>query len=193
MWTMRELEQGDLEPLRHFTDREIGAGYYSAEELTDIFARSGAAGVMCSLVLINQDGEIGAVRFSYPPGTWDHGKGHGLHPEKWPHAQNQTGYFQSLFIAANLQGQGWGGKLSLASLDRLKKTGAKGVVCHSWMESPNNSSTKYLLKLGFQVVAEHPLYWKDVDYNCTRCLRPPCQCTALEMYLDLEKNPERTA
>jgi GNAT superfamily N-acetyltransferase len=130
------------------------------------------------------------MRLTYPPGQWEHGKGHGLEPRKWPHAISETGYFQSLFLASDLQGHGWGGKISQAALAILKETGAKGVVCHSWKESPNNSSTRYLLKLGFTPVADHPLYWKDVDYNCTRCLKPPCQCTAQEMYLDLERNHE---
>jgi len=189
MLTIRELRREDLEPLRRFTDREIGVGYYSADELETIFERSSKNGIMCSLVLVDDHGELGAVRFTYPPGQWESGKGQGLQPAKWPHAKEETAYFQSLFISARLQGQGWGGKLSKESLKLLRQVGAKGVVCHSWKESPNNSSTKYLLKLGFVAVADHPLYWKDVNYNCTRCLKPPCQCTAQEMYLDLERTP----
>lgn len=187
MLQIRELQRGDLEPLRQFTDREIGAGYYSAAELSQIFERSTKNGQMYSLVLSDENGEINAVRFTYPPGQWEQGKGKGLNPEKWPHPKSETAYFQSLFVAAKLQGQGWGGQLSVAAIARLREIGTKGVVCHSWKESPNNSSTKYLQKLGFQKIADHPLYWKDVDYNCTLCLKPPCQCTAQEMYLDLER------
>jgi len=29
-------------------------------------------------------------------------------------------------------------------------------------------------------VIEHPLYWIDVDYECTRDGKP-CRCTAIEM------------
>lgn len=190
MYTVRPMKKADLEAVRRFTDREIGAGYYSAQELEEIFNRSQKNGVMCSLVLDRGEGEIGGVRISYPPGNWESGKGKGLHPEKWPHSKDETAYFQSLFLAGDLQGQGWGGKLSQAALKILKDSGAKGVVCHSWKESPNNSSTKYLLKLGFMTIADHPLYWKDVNYNCTRCLKPPCQCTAQEMYLDLERTAQ---
>lgn len=184
------MKSEDIPAIKRFTDREIGAGYYSTDELRDVFNRSQKDGVMYSLVLENEAGEICGMRLTYPPGQWEHGKGHGLLPEKWPHAISETGYFQSLFLAADLQGHGWGGRISQAALAILKETGAKGVVCHSWKESPNNSSTRYLLKLGFTPIADHPFYWKDVDYNCTRCLKPPCQCTAQEMYLDLERNHE---
>jgi predicted N-acetyltransferase YhbS len=187
MLSIRELRRGDLEPLRHFTDREIGAGYYSAAELDAIFERSRKDGTMYSLLLCDEGGAIQGVRFTYPPGQWSRGKGQGLNPALWPHEKSETGYFQSLFLAGKLQGQGWGGKLSREAIRLLRSAGAKGVVCHSWKESPNDSSTKYLAKLGFEKIADHPLYWKDVDYNCTRCLKPPCRCTATEMYLDLEK------
>jgi hypothetical protein len=188
MFHVRPMESRDLTAIREFTDREIGAGYYSASELEDIFKRSQMNGIMCSLLLVDARDAVVGIRFTYPPGQWVHGKGNGLEPHKWPHGLKDTAYFQSIFLSNKVQGDGWGAKISMQSLERLREVGAKGVVCHSWKESPNNSSTRYLLKLGFQAVAEHKLYWKDIDYNCTRCLKPPCQCTAQEMYLDLERN-----
>lgn len=184
---IRPFRQDDLEAIKDFTDREIGAGYYSLQELKDIYARSEKSNVMCSLLLENEQGEILGVRISYPPGKWKHGKGKGLCPEKWPQSAADTAYFQSLFISNDLQGQGWGGKISKEALFKLREVGAKGVVCHSWKESPNDSSTRYLKKLGFELIAEHHEYWKAVDYRCTRCGEPPCLCTAQEMYLDLNK------
>ncbi len=204
IFSIEPFSESDLPKLKQFTDQAIGEGYYSDEELRDIFKRSfgpgagsggGSAGEpkMCSLLLKSKaasgaspdDSEILGVRFTYPPGNWNHGKGRGLNPEKWPHALKDTAYFQSLFLSEKIQGQGWGSKLSEASIAVLKSIGAKGVVCHSWKESPGNSSSKYLLKMGFKPLAEHPLYWSEVDYNCTRCLKPPCQCTAIEMYYEI--------
>lgn len=193
------LEHSDLKALKAFTDQTIGAGYYSEAELEDIFKKSTATNsegrsFMCSLLLrdASAGGSTGAilgVRFSYPPGNWNKGKGSGkdggLNPAAWPHPISETGYFQSLFLSDKVQGQGWGSRLSFASIEVLKNAGARGVVCHSWKESPFNSSSKYLEKMGFQKIAEHPLYWQHVNYNCTRCLKPPCQCTAVEMYLDI--------
>ena len=196
------LEYSDLKELKIFTDREIGEGYYSEKELEEIFEKSSGADrngkpLMCSLLLREEakthkvadtlaeaPGEICGTRFTYPPGKWSRGKGEGLNPSKWPRSLDQTGYFQSLFLSHGVQGHGWGAKLAYASIEVLKKAGAAGVVCHSWKESPNNSSLKYLEKMGFKKIAEHPLYWQHVNYNCTRCLKPPCQCTAVEMYLE---------
>lgn len=201
---MVPLRLEDLGRLKEFTDCKIGAGYYSDSEIEDIFRRSTPTTTtpeadlslpsdqqkMCSF-LLKKDGEILGVRFSFPPGRWSHGKGHGenfgLTPAKWPFAMNETGYFQSLFLDDRVQGQGWGARLSEKSAEVLRAAGAKGIVCHSWKESPGGSSTKYLLKMGFQPITEHPLYWQHVDYNCTRCLKPPCQCTAIEMYYEIPR------
>ncbi len=187
MHAIQPLQEANLSGLRQFTDREIGAGYYSAVEIEEIFQRSQKNGVMFTLILTSQAGEILGVRITYPPGQWQKGKGQGLKPELWPHSLQDTAYFQSLFLAESIRGQGWGGNLSTAALKILKTAGTLGVVCHAWKESPQNSSARYLQKLGFTTIAEYPDYWKDVPYNCTRCLKPPCRCTAVEMYLDLEK------
>ncbi|MGE3972927.1 MAG: GNAT family N-acetyltransferase [Bdellovibrionales bacterium] len=181
------LRWEDLEAVQAFTDAEIGKGYYSRKELEEIFQKSSSQEVMCSFVLKNPEQKIKGVRITYPAGKWEKGKGSGLTVQAWPYPLENTAYFQSLFLSADLQGEGWGGKLSRHSLETLKKLNTKGVVCHSWKESPNDSSTRYLKKLGFNVVKEHLHYWKDVDYNCTRCLKPPCLCTAQEMYLEIDQ------
>ena len=187
MLHIRPMRVQDIDALRSFTDEAIGTGYYSLEEVTDILRRSTSGESVLTLILEDDRGKIRGVRITYPPGQWSHGKGNGLTPQRWPHRLEETAYFQSLFLADEVQGQGWGGKLSQRAIELLKeKTPARGIVTHSWKESPNNSSTKYLLKLGFQPINEYPGYWKDVDYNCTRCLKPPCLCTATEMYLDFK-------
>lgn len=188
---IRSITRSDLEALREFTDLAIGKGYYSLSELEDVLERSrgveaGGSPQICSLLLKSGEDIVG-VRFTYAPGRWDHGKGRGLNPMKWPHGLRDTAYFQSLFLADEIRGRGWGRKLSEASIEILKKIGARGVVCHAWKESPFNSSLKYLEKMGFEKIAEHPLYWSHVNYDCTRCLRPPCRCTALEMYYEIQE------
>src|SRR5437868_6817107 len=132
MFKIRPMKKEDISAIKRFTDREIGEGYYSVQALSDVYQRSQAARVMCSLVLEDSNGEIAGMRLTYPPGKWEHGKGRGLEPAKWPHSLNETAYFQSLFLASKLQGLGWGGKMSKQALAILKDIGAKGVVCHSW-------------------------------------------------------------
>ncbi len=186
---IRPLTLEDLPAVKSFTDRAIGDGYYSLPELEKIHQQSlFHAGQkdqkMLTLVLSTPEKQIFGVRITYPPGQWSHGKGKGLNPGSWPHPLSETAYFQSLFIDPELTAHGWGKKLSLKAMEALLQIHAKGIVCHSWKESPHDSSGRYLRGLGFQVIATHPLYWKEVDYTCTRCGKP-CLCTAEEMYLDL--------
>lgn len=180
---IRPLEETDLAAVKEFTDHAIGQDYYSLHELLDVFERSKLHGRMCTLVLA-KGASIRGIRITYPPSQWTHGKGKGLSPSRWPYHLSETAYFQSLFVAPELTGKGYGRKLSLRALEILKELGAKGVVCHSWKESPNDSSGRYLRSLGFKLIETHPLYWTEVDYTCTRCGKP-CLCTAEEMYLDL--------
>lgn len=176
----------DIPAVKKFTDVEVGAGYYSIEELQENQKRSVATtGDICSFVLVDeQTNEVHGLRLAYPPGNWDHGKGGHLRPELWPTALNDTAYFQSLFVSSSLQGQGWGPQLADKSLEVFKKLGAKGVVAHCWKESPNNSSLRYLTNMGFKEIIEHRDYWVNVNYVCTRD-GYPCRCTAIEMYLPL--------
>lgn len=184
---IREFLETDILAVKTFTDKCVGQGYYSIDELKENQKKSIAStGQICSFVIEDENGLIKGLRLAYPPGNWQHGKGHSLRSDLWPTSIDKTAYFQSLFVSADLQGQGWGPKLSGLSLAVLKKLGAEGVVAHSWKESPNNSSYRYLSKLGFQAIAEHPDYWIDVDYICPRDGNP-CRCTAVEMHMDLRK------
>ncbi|MCB0376951.1 MAG: GNAT family N-acetyltransferase [Bdellovibrionales bacterium] len=180
---IRDLKKGDIPAVKDFTDHSIGKGYFTLDEVQDLYQRSMKDGIMCSQVLI-EDGKILGVRITLPPGHWQSGKGQGLNEAKWAHPKKDTAYFQSLFIDLQHTGQGWGKKLSLRSIDRLKELGALGVLCHSWKESPHNSSRRYLESIGFRWIADHPMYWHEVNYQCTRCGQP-CVCTAQEMYLDI--------
>ena len=169
--------------VKKFTDEQIGHGYYSPEKIAGILQRSQG----CSFVLIDENGTIWGVRLTFPPGAWlDLPRiGECIAPEAWPCGKEEAGYFQSLFLHPQVQKQGWGGRMSEASLKALKGLGARAVVCHSWKESPGNSSQKYLLKMGFKAVKEYENFWKPVDYTCTRCGKP-CLCTAVEMVKPLE-------
>ncbi len=187
---IRPLTLNDLPNVKKFTDRAIGKGYFSLDELEQIFKKSlyhqsKKDEKMMTLVLAKGK-KIYGVRITYPPGQWSHGKGRELTPEKWPHLLTKTAYFQSLFIDPDLTTQGWGTKMSLQSIEELKKIKAQGIACHSWKDSPQDSSGRYLRSLGFKRIATHLHYWKEVDYACTRCGKP-CLCTAEEMYLDLFK------
>ena len=185
-YQIQPLKASDLEPLKTFCDQQVGHGYYSQTDLEKILAQSNSHGQNVSFLLKGPNQEIVGVRLSLAPTTWSDFMKDNCCPEKWGLPSEEVGYFKSLFIDSRLQGQGWGPKLSNLSLEAMTKLGAKGVVCHSWKESPNNTSIRYLEKYGFQKVAEHPKFWASIPYDCTICKKPPCQCTGVEMIYKIE-------
>jgi len=171
----------DLVSVKEFTDEFIGMGYFSLRELQEIHTLS-CKDELCSSFLAAEGEKLLGIRLSYAPGKWVT-KARGLSLDKWSVSPQRVGHFKSLFVHTENQGQGIGHKLSSTSIECLKLMGAEGVVCHSWLESPGNSSQNYLKKMGFKTVAEHPMFWSTVDYICTRCGKGTCQCTASEMIL----------
>ncbi len=184
---IREFQKTDIKNVKSFADLQIGKDYYLESELDDAQRRSEKNGIVTSFVLVadDDDTKICGLRLAYPPGQWEHGKGKKLSPDLWGHAISDLGYFQSLFLATEVQGQGWGPLLSDRALEALKRLNASAILTHCWKESPGNSSFKYLKKVGFKSLKEHPDYWIDVDYICTRDGNP-CRCTAIEMILELK-------
>ena len=186
MFEIKTLDKNHINQVLDFTDISIGKRYFSYDEVAKYIEYSKLKNEICSFGLFNEDKQLVAVRLSFAPGAWlsEFDSAH-LSVNKWPFSPGNMSYFKSLFVSKEAQGQGWGPKLSLASIDSLKKMGAKAILTHSWRESPNNSSLKYLTKFGFQPITDHPLFWSKIDYDCTRCLKPPCQCTATEMIFTL--------
>lgn len=185
---IRPFTPEDIPAVKLFTDETIGKNYFSEAELKSCLDKSFSQGRNSSFVLTAEDGAIHGLRLAYPPGQWSKGKGSKLRSDLWKVPLERVGYFQSLFISKEAQGNGWGPRLSAASLAVFRELGAQAVVTHAWKESPNNSSVRYLTKQGFQAVATHPNYWIDVDYECVRDGKP-CRCTAEEMILYLKETP----
>lgn len=169
----------------NFTDQQIGKNYYTIEEMQENQKKSIATnGEITSFILIDAEKRIQGLRLAYPAGNWAHGKGNKLRPDLWPFPLEKSAYFQSLFITEEARGFGFGPLMSAQSLEVFKRLGNQGVITHCWKESPENTSYKYLTSFGFKAVVEHPLYWVDVDYECTRDGKP-CRCTAIEMSYQL--------
>lgn len=175
-----ELKPAHSETARTIADAVGGDDYVSAEDFLSYVARSARDGVSCALGAWSNSGEMLGFRFTLPPGGWTSGRGRGLRPDAWPAPLASMGYFQSCFVDPQHTGRGIGRALSQEALRRLFQLGAKGVVAHSWKESPHNSSRRVLERLGFRAVAEYPDYWGDIPYHCHAC-GGACHCTAVEM------------
>lgn len=178
------MEAGDVDDIVALAARVVGPGYWTAEEVGATLARSTLDGRVCSHVVRDGAGALQGFRFALPPGRWEAGRGAGLCPDRWPFARQDAAYFQSAWVAPEARGLGVGPMMAQRALADLRALGAAGVVTHSWKESPNDSSQRYLRRLGFVAVAEHVDYWAEVDYVCSRDGRP-CRCTAIEMVLPL--------
>lgn len=137
-----------IDEVKIFTDIHIGLNYYSKEDLQEICKKSILNGENSSFLLL-KDNQIKGIRLAYMPGNWSKGKGsEGLSPSSWSNFSiDELGYFQSLFLAQDFIGQGWAPVLANLSIAAIKKAGGQGILTHSWLESPNNSSRKYLEKL----------------------------------------------
>ena len=177
----------DAPAVSALADRLIGQDYYPADRVEADLARSTVDGVALCYVAETDDGLVG-FRLTFPPGRWSAGRGggKGLTPGRWPAPIEQAGYFQSCFIDPAMTGRGLGRRLGLRALDDLRRCGARLAVAHSWKESPHGSSMRYLARLGFTPIAEHPHYWAEVDYLCSGCWLKPCICTAVEMVRPLD-------
>lgn len=170
------FQKKHIESTVAFTDRAIGLNYYAAEDLFK-FTEAGHS----YLLTDHEESQIFGVRLTLPGGTWI-GKEYlkGLHPELWGLDPKKVAYFKSIFLADEVRGKSFGLELSRVALAGLKRAGDLAVVCHSWNESPFDSSRKYLRKLGFQDLIVIHNFWADIDYFCTRCGKP-CKCSATEM------------
>lgn len=173
------LEKEHALAVKKFCDQWIGTNYYSVSEVEELIEASGGASFGA------WDSSLVAIRLTLAPGKWNNIITRGLTPAAWPCEQKDMAYFKSLFVAEDHQAQGLGKQLSTLSLKALKDMGAKAVLCHSWLESPGNSSQKYLKKMGFEEKARHEKFWFPIDYECTRCTPERCVCTAAEMVLEL--------
>ncbi|MCP4914825.1 MAG: GNAT family N-acetyltransferase [Oligoflexia bacterium] len=181
MELIRKMQRNDLAAVKTFTDRWIGQDYFSMDELDDVFNLSYADNPENSVSFVAiVDDELAGVRLSFAPGKWLE-KGRGITPKKWKVDHSKVAYFKSLFVAEKFQAKGLGKKLSNHSIEEIKSLGGEAIVCHSWLESPNNSSQRYLVKMGFEEIQNHEKYWYHIDYECTRCGISRCICTAQEM------------
>ncbi len=167
-----------------FSDLFIGKNYFNENNFNKLLELSTLQNLTASFVLLDTKSEIIGVRVTYVPGKW-------MNEISMTHLKNinvqnkEIAYFKSLFIHKQHQGKGYGPMLTNKSMQVLKQMGAKAILTHSWLESPNNSSVKYLENMGFQQLGLVKNFWIDFDYTCSGCGLQNCTCTAVEMILML--------
>jgi ribosomal protein S18 acetylase RimI-like enzyme len=174
------ISNDDIGEILEFTDKWIGKSYFSEAELLEILSKSRKDNLCASYKAV-LNGKLAGIRLSFAPGMWITSSTKGLSTNEWKISQESVAYFKSLFVGGDFQKLGIGKTLSNKSMETLTKMGAKAIICHSWLESPNNSSQRYLKSFGFESVNEYEAFWSDIDYDCTRCSPSRCSCNAAEM------------
>lgn len=180
---IRNIRLTDLERVKDFTDKWIGMNYFTKAELRKALIQGTNEELNASFLAMDEAENIVAIRITYLPGEWQENedlKGY-ISPHKWKTPLSRTAYFKSLFVHKDYQKQGLGRELSTRSLHALYQAGALAVVCHAWVESPNNSSIQYLNSFKFESIKTHKDFWFFKDYECPRCHPNKCVCSAEEM------------
>ncbi|WP_133406177.1 GNAT family N-acetyltransferase [Parashewanella tropica] len=179
---IRQLTKQDFQDVIELGCCVHGEGYINQQELHDIYSKGIKNGINPHFVAYKDKVLVG-FRLTYAAGQWPLDRW--CSEEKWSIKPNDVCYFKCNTVAEEARGEGLGGKLLDASIQAVKKQGAKAGISHLWKQSPNNSAVKYFSKAGGVLIKEHPNRWNrefNPDYNCALC-RGECQCTACEMIL----------
>ena len=114
MINIRSLSFEDIEEIKTFTDKWIGKDYFKLDDLNDVLRCSSLKNLNASLGAW-QKKELVGIRLTFAPGLWSKKYSKGITPKEWNVSIEEVGYFKSLFIAKDYQGEGLGQKLSMES------------------------------------------------------------------------------
>ncbi len=186
-----------VELLQEHFDRVIklgnevhGDGYLTQELIEGIAIKGHKDGVNCSFVMLDEEKVVG-FRLTYAPTVWTIDQW--CTPSLWNLPPEQVCYFKCSTVDANYRGYGVARKMLNASVEAVKKQGAKAGVCHTWMQSPGNLAYLYFTKCGGQQLKLHANKWYQDSvegYQCVVCgVEEYCHCDAAEMILKFDLDP----
>ncbi|MCF6194950.1 MAG: GNAT family N-acetyltransferase [Kangiellaceae bacterium] len=191
----KRLELAPLEP--KFFERTIKLGndvhgddYLNDGILQKIYKKSIKDGHNCSFVMLDTAKELSeekvvGFRLTYAPGNWLVDEW--CTSELWNLPIEQLCYFKSSTVDSNYLRMGIAKKMLAASIEVTKKLGAKGGICHTWMQSPGNAAYEYFVRCGGTLLKTHPNRWLEDSYAGYKCIvcgaDVYCHCDAGEMIL----------
>ncbi|WP_247687425.1 GNAT family N-acetyltransferase [Pseudoalteromonas obscura] len=162
-----------------------GDNYLDSERLEQIYQMGLKKSLNASFVAIDESNQVIGFRLTYCAEQWPIDKW--CTPADWPVDIEQMAYFKCIAIDPRAQGQGIGPKLLAASIEVLKKQGAKAGVAHLWQQSPGNGAVKYFTKSGGKLIKLHDDRWLENcindGYECPICGNE-CHCQAAEMVIE---------
>jgi len=165
-----------------------GEGYLTDEIIEKIFEKSLIKDINCSFVMLDQDRVIG-FRLTYAPTQWEVDEW--CSPDLWKLPIEELCYFKSSTVDSDYRGKGVAKTMLRESISATKKQGAKGGICHTWMQSPGNAAYKYFIGCGGKLLKIYPERWLEDSYSGYRCVacipEKHCRCDAGEMILYFDK------
>jgi len=176
-----------------------GDGYLTEEIISNIYQKSCKNGVNCSFVMLDiaqdpNNSQVGieklaGFRLTYAPTNWEVDQW--CSPDLWKLPFEKLCYFKCSTVDSKYRGFGVAKTMLNASIQAVKKQGAEGGVCHTWMQSPGNVAYLYFTHCGGQHIKTHPDRWLEssyAGYRCIVCLPDiHCHCDAGEMILYFNK------
>jgi len=189
------LEPKYFEQVIELGNEVHGDGYLTDEILNIIYQKGNKNNVNCSFVMLdtvdNSDEKqtdvekVVGFRLTYAPTLWQADEW--CSPDLWKLPIEKLCYFKCSTVNSKYRGHGIARKMLNASIEAVKKQGADGGVCHTWMQSPGNVAYLYFTKCGGQHIKTHPKRWladAKNGYRCVVCLPDLyCHCDAGEMIL----------
>lgn len=167
-----------------FMDEQVGENFLKQEDIVQYQKYSQLGNENTSFVAV-YEGQLVGLRITFAHPDWINEYRNKLTRDQWPETYDKIAYFKSNFISKDFQGHGIGSNLAKLALDILKKHQYQAISCHSWLESPQSSSLRYLQKLGFIPIKKHEKFWQHIDYKCNSCWLDRCDCSAMEMLLKI--------
>ena len=166
-----------------------GDAYLTDEILQTIYQKSLKNDINCSFVMLDCDPtgseKVVGFRLTYAPTNWNIDQW--CSPELWKLPIEQLCYFKSSTVDADYRALGIAKTMLQGSIEAAKLQGAKGGICHTWMQSPGNVAYLYFIKCGGIHLKTYPNRWLEdsiAGYRCIVCGEDKyCECDAGEMIL----------
>lgn len=185
------LEASHFEKVIKLGNQVHGDAYLTLEIITKIQQKGLKNKVNCSFVMIETDKDkldgqkVVGFRLTYAPDNWQIDEW--CSADLWKLPIEKLCYFKSSTVDADYRGKGIAKQMLNASIEAAKQQGAKGGICHTWMQSPGNVAYKYFIKCGGQHLKTYPERWLEDSYAGYRCIvcgqDAYCRCDAGEMIL----------
>ncbi len=183
---IRTISKRDIDKILTIADEEFGAGYLGADKLNQFLHQDKRVALGVYLEGHQAGYALAGVYAidEFLNGFDDSQRGYLKNLDK-----HQTiGFRHQTAVNRKYQSRGTGIKLFDATNQWLESKDPDVLVSVVWQKNVTNRVEKLLERNGFVLQEAIPGFWSEdslsKQYNCQRCGKPPCRCTA-KVYLKI--------